>query len=150
MNENPDMIYQRENEKLLDLIVSEDKDAIIDYLIYLADKDIFVPVLIQFVKSAKERHKTEDIEHLKQYIDMAYTPGLRAHVLDDFIRDKTRMQYEINDIKSKNGVYVLEQKLFMYKEAEAMLRAPSNTRGATHAIMKIVEFRGDKIRLGGF
>lgn len=139
------MIYQRESEKLMSMIFSEDKDRIIDYLIYLADKDIFIPVLIEFVKEAKTRKNTNEVEKLKEYIDMAYTPGLRAHVLDDFIRDKIKIQYKINDIKSKQGLYVLEQKLYMYKEAEAMIRSPSSTKGSTHAIMKIVEFRGDRI-----
>ena len=139
------MIYQRESEKLANLLLMEDKDKIIDYLIYLADKNIFIPVLIDFVQMVKERKNSQEIEKLKEYIDLSYTPGLRAHVLDDFIRDKLRIQYEINEIKSKNDLYVLEQKLFMYKEAEAMLRSPSNTKGSTHAIMKIVEFRGDRV-----
>ena len=139
------MIYQREAEKLANLIFLEEKDRIVDYLIYLGDGGIFIPVLVQFVKTAKDKKNSNEIEKLKEYINLAYTPSLRAHVLDDFIRNKTQIQYDINEIKAKNGLYVLEQKLFMYKQAEEMLRVPSNTTGATHAIMKIIEFRGDKI-----
>lgn len=141
------MVYQKEAEKLENLVFLDEKDKIINYLIYLGDNDIFIPVLVEFVKNAKAKKNLQQISNLKEYIDLAYTPGLRAHILDDFIREKIRIQHDINEIKAKSRLYVLEQKLFMYKQAEEMIRAPSNTTGATHSIMKIVEFRGDKVLL---
>jgi RNAse (barnase) inhibitor barstar len=134
-----------EAKRLLEEIQAGDKDVITNTLIDLGMKDIFIPVTIEFVNLAKKMNLHSIIDSLKKYLDMAYSPGLRAHILDDFVRNKVKIMTHLNELKSKHKIYALEQKLFMYREAEKMLRSTSTT-GTTHYIMKIIEFRGDKVQ----
>lgn len=136
------MNYIEDAYKLLNNIETKTKDEIIDSLIQLGERNIFIPVMIEFVKLAKAEGKYPQIRIMEDYINEAYSPGLRAHILDDFVRERLKIQSEINELKTKHNIYVLEQKLFMYKQAEQMLRSNA-TSGSTYEIMKILEFRGD-------
>ncbi len=98
--------------------------------------------MIEFVKLTRQNAEYDAVHVIEECMNAAYSPGLRAHILDDFIRNKTEIQREINELKSKHNIYVLEQKLFMYKKIEKTLRSTSTT-GSTYEIMKILEFRGD-------
>jgi hypothetical protein len=126
---------------LLNEIKTRDKDKIIATLIKLGRENIFIPVLIDLIKLANTNQ--ENIMHdLSGYLDAAYSPGLRAHILDDFIRESIRLQGELNELKTKHLIYVMEQKLFMYRQAEKMLRS-SSTTGTTQVLLKVLQFRGD-------
>lgn len=118
------------------------KDFIINRLIEIGRENIFIPVMTEVVKLIRESNQHSLLMELAQYIDAAYSPGLRAHILDDFIREAVAIQSIINELKTQHHIYILEQKLFMYKQAEKMLRSTATT-GTTHVILKILEFRGD-------
>lgn len=134
------MNLKEKAKSLLNLVKAKNKNEIIDHLIELGDGNIFIPVMIEVVKIAKEEGDYAAIQTLEDSMNSAYSPGLRSHILDDFIRAKLDIQTELNELKTKHGIYVLEQKLFMYKKAVEMLRSTATT-GSTYEIMKILEFR---------
>jgi len=136
------MSYEKEARELLNDLVYRSRDEMVDILIKLGESNSFIPVMIEFVSIAKAEGKYQSIKTMEECMNHAYSPGLRAHVLDDFIREKLKLQSELNELKTAHKIYVLEQKVYMYEQAEEMLRG-SATNGATHEIMKILEFRGD-------
>ena len=127
---------------LLEQLKSKTRDEVIDILIQLGEDNQFIPVMIEFVKLARKNSEHNYLRAIEECINAAYSPGLRSHILDDFIREKLKIQEELNEIKTRYRIYVLEQKLFMYKKAEQMLRSTATT-GSTYEIMNILEFRGD-------
>ena len=131
-----------ESEDLLNDIETKSRDEMIDILIGLGDQNVFIPIMINCLKLAKKKKKYRTISLIEEYINASYSPGLRAHILDDFIRERLKIESNINELKAKHSIYVLEQKLALYKQAESMIRSNS-TLGATHEVMKILEFRGD-------
>ena len=133
--------YKEVSNNLLTDLKTKNKDIIVGTLIKLGRDNIFIPVLIELIKLAKTSQENIMTE-LAEYLDASYNPGLRAHILDDFIRESVKIQSEINELKTKHLIYVMEQKLFMYRQAEQMLRS-SSTTGTTQVILKVLQFRGD-------
>ena len=128
--------------QLSDFIINKrTDDEITDLLIDLGKKNIFIPTIIMFMKKHKRHY--ELIRILIDYINAAYTPGLRAQILDDFIRERLKIENKINEIKSSNGIYSMEQKLGLYKQAESMLYNDFTT-ATTHSLMKIFNFRTEE------
>ena len=127
---------------LIDNLKIKSKDDIVDELIDLGKQNIFIPVMIEFVKIAKNTSEKGLIQLVMEHIDIAYSPGLRAHILDDFIQAEIETKLKLNTLKTKHAIYILEQKLFMYNQVEKFLRSTATT-ATTRAIMKILEFRGD-------
>jgi len=136
------MNYTELAEKLIGSLKSSTKDTIIDELIELGRQNVFIPVMIEYVKLAKQSANRGLIDDMISCIDSAYSPGLRAHILDDFIQAELQIKSKLNELKAKHQIYVLEQKLFMYHEVEQLLRSTATT-GTTMAIMKILDFRGE-------
>lgn len=137
------MNYKNYAEDLISKLETHNQDMIIDKLIELGEQNIFIPTMIEVYRMLKAQNKTQYIKTLEVYINAAYSPGLRAHILDDFIREKLKLQNALNELKAQHHIYTLEQKLYMYQNAEETLRSTSILE-ATQAIMKVIEFRGDK------
>lgn len=119
-------------------------DNIVDYLIMLGKENIFIPVLVLFIHDTKAKNNLYAIGMLQKYINSAYNPGLRAQILDDFIRARLEIESKLNELKAKLGIYSMEQQLNLYKHAEHAL-ATNATTSATHHILQVCNFRADDV-----
>lgn len=140
------MEHKKIAEQLLAKItdIETDQDSVTDYLIELGHKNTFIETVICLLGLVKERKLYSITPLLSECINRAYNPGLRAHIIDDFIRHRINLESKINELKNVHKIYPLEQKLFMYYQAEKMLKT-NCTALTTHLILQIAEFRGDAV-----
>lgn len=137
-----DQITTYADELMTKILNSVTDDEIINYLIMLGKANIFIPVVILFIRNAKNKKNLYIIGMLTNYINAAYNPGLRAQIIDDFTRERLAIENKINELKAKLGIYSMEQQLKLYENAEKMLHGDFTT-ATTHHLMKVFDFRVD-------
>lgn len=135
------MSFIQKAKILLDKVQEPYHDEVTDFLIELGQKDEFIQTIVSFMNIIKQKKAHSLVISLTECINRAYNPGLKSHIIDDFVRHRLELEKEINELKAIHKIYILEQKLSMYVNAEAALKGP-NTALATYLILQIASFRG--------